>query len=97
MTERDVTADLRFLKRRGTTACRRDRAADKLTLVKAMLDAGFRITAYLPAWHWSRGARYDCLLLARRDNGFASKNGLDAQYRRARCSLPRDRPTHPST
>ncbi|OXI92463.1 hypothetical protein CFB41_35690 [Burkholderia sp. AU33803] len=80
MTERDVTADLlRFLKRRGTTTyVGAIVLADKLTLVKAMLDAGFRITAYLPAWHWSRGARYDCLLLARRDHGFASKNGLDA-------------------
>jgi len=80
MTERDVTGDLlRFLKRRGTTTyVGAIVLADKLTLVKAMLEAGFRITAYLPAWHWSRGARYDCLLLARRDNGFASKNGLDA-------------------
>ncbi|WP_244136349.1 hypothetical protein [Burkholderia sp. BCC0405] len=80
MTERDVAADLlRFLKRHGTTTyVGAIVLADKLTLVKTMLDAGFHITAYLPAWHWSRGARYDCLLLARRDDGFASKNGLDA-------------------
>ncbi|PCE27234.1 GNAT family N-acetyltransferase [Burkholderia ubonensis] len=52
--------------------------ADKLTLIKAMLELGFGMTAYLPAWHWHRGARYDCVLLARRQHEFANKNGLDA-------------------
>ena len=80
MTERDIAADLlRFLKHRSTTAyVGAIVLADKLMLIRTMLEAGFHITAYLPAWHWSRGARYDCVLLARRGSGFASTTGLDA-------------------
>ncbi|MGY4730734.1 GNAT family N-acetyltransferase [Burkholderia pyrrocinia] len=80
MTERDITADLlRFLKRRSTTPyIGAIVLADKLMLITAMLETGFCITAYLPAWHWNRGARYDCVLLARRSHNFANKNGLDA-------------------
>ncbi|WP_085963216.1 hypothetical protein [Burkholderia ambifaria] len=78
--ERDVTADLlRFLSRHCvTTYIGAIVLADKLTVIKAMLKAGFHVTAYLPAWHWSRGARYDCVLLARRGRDCANKNGLDA-------------------
>ncbi|RQR44369.1 hypothetical protein DIE19_35905 [Burkholderia sp. Bp9126] len=80
MTERDIAADLlRFLKHRNTTAyVGAIVLADKSILIRTMLENGFRITAYLPAWHWSRGARYDCVLLARRGPDFASKTGLDA-------------------
>lgn len=77
----DVIGDLhRFLARHGGSQQYVGAIvlADKLDLVKAMLEIGFAMTAYLPAWHWHRGARYDCVLLARREHGFANKNGLDA-------------------
>ncbi|KGX48446.1 GNAT family N-acetyltransferase [Burkholderia pseudomallei] len=79
MTERNIATDLlRFLKRRSKSAyVGAIVLADKLMLIRIMLEAGFRITAYLPAWHWSRGARYDCVLLVRRGSGFASRNELD--------------------
>ncbi|MGU7816806.1 GNAT family N-acetyltransferase [Burkholderia sp. AW49-1] len=79
MTELDIAADLlRFLKRHDTHAyVGAIVLADKSTLIRTMLETGFRITAYLPAWHWSRGARYDCVLLARRGPGLPAKNGMD--------------------
>lgn len=79
-TELDVTADLlRFLNRHSVaTYIGAIVLADKLTLIKAMLETGFQITAYLPAWHWSRGTRYDCVLLARHGHDCSNKNGLDA-------------------
>jgi len=40
--------------------------ADKRRLSEEMQRVGFRVTAYLPAWHHERGRRYDCLMLARR-------------------------------
>ncbi len=41
--------------------------ADKTTLIASMLRMGFEIAAYLPAWHWENGMRFDCLLLVWRD------------------------------
>ena len=39
--------------------------ADKAELIRALAVCGFEIVAYLPAWHWSGGYRYDCVQLAR--------------------------------
>lgn len=51
--------------------------ADKQELVARMLDIGFKITAYLPAWFFLPGCRYDCVMLvfdrrvvALENNGF---------------------------
>ncbi|GGY10963.1 hypothetical protein [Paludibacterium paludis] len=40
--------------------------ADKHQLTRRMLAMGFAITAYLPAWYWREGARFDALMLVRR-------------------------------
>jgi hypothetical protein len=37
--------------------------ADKLDFQGALEEAGFRVSAYLPAWHLQNGIRYDCKLL----------------------------------
>lgn len=39
---------------------------DKNDFIKGLVDAGFEITAYLPAWYLSLDGRYDCLLMVRR-------------------------------
>lgn len=39
---------------------------DKAEFIAQLVDVGFEITAYLPAWHWQEGGRYDCVLLVRR-------------------------------
>jgi hypothetical protein len=41
--------------------------SDKVELLRAMLEMGFEITAYLPAWYLHQDARYDCVVLARRN------------------------------
>jgi GNAT superfamily N-acetyltransferase len=38
---------------------------DKRDFIENLLDAGFELTAYLPAWYRERSARYDCVLMAR--------------------------------
>ncbi|KTC37721.1 hypothetical protein AO265_21740 [Pseudomonas sp. ABAC61] len=37
--------------------------ADKLELFGGLMQQGFAMTAYLPAWHLQGGARYDCITL----------------------------------
>lgn len=37
--------------------------ADKQALIAHMLEIGFKITAYLPAWFFLSGCRYDCVML----------------------------------
>jgi hypothetical protein len=39
---------------------------DKTEFVRVLCEAGFAVTAYLPAWHLQNGVRYDCVLLTRR-------------------------------
>jgi hypothetical protein len=38
---------------------------DKNELIERLVDAGFEVTAYLPAWYLHRNGRYDCVLMAR--------------------------------
>jgi N-acetylglutamate synthase-like GNAT family acetyltransferase len=40
--------------------------ADKTVFQQALGRGGFAMTAYLPAWHFQSGARYDCILMTRR-------------------------------
>lgn len=71
--------------------------ADKAELIRALAGCGFEIVAYLPAWHWSGGCRYDCVQLARRlytgqptAQDFADLlSGLQAEFRS--CPLVRER------
>ena len=37
--------------------------ADKAVIQGTLLKQGFKITAYLPAWHLQNGVRYDCVML----------------------------------
>jgi hypothetical protein len=54
--------------------------ADKAELIRTMLDRGFEITAYLPAWHCHEGARYDCLMLVKRQwQGTLAANGFESE------------------
>ena len=39
---------------------------DKTEFIEKLVDAGFEVTAYLPAWYLHQGGRYDCVLLVRR-------------------------------
>jgi Acetyltransferase (GNAT) family len=39
---------------------------DKNEFIERLVDAGFEITAYLPAWYLNHGGRYDCVLMVRR-------------------------------
>lgn len=39
---------------------------DKSEFIKRLAEAGFGITAYLPAWYLNHGGRYDCVLMVRR-------------------------------
>jgi RimJ/RimL family protein N-acetyltransferase len=38
--------------------------ADKLPMIQALIDCGFQVTAYLPAWHKAGQFRYDCVQLS---------------------------------
>ncbi|WP_175964436.1 GNAT family N-acetyltransferase [Burkholderia pyrrocinia] len=53
--------------------------ADKIRLIRAMLQMGFDITAYLPAWHWHNGMRYDCVMLVKCTFNAPNRNGFDAE------------------
>lgn len=53
--------------------------SDKSELIRGMLQNGFVMTAYLPAWHLHGNARYDCAMLVRHDFPYApEKHGFDA-------------------
>ena len=55
--------------------------ADKAELIQRMVEMGFKITAYLPAWCWYQKARYDCLMLVK--SQFAEQpamNGLESSF-----------------
>lgn len=39
---------------------------DKSEFIEKLIDAGFEVTAYLPAWYLYQKGRYDCLLMVRR-------------------------------
>jgi hypothetical protein len=39
---------------------------DKSEFIEKLADAGFEVTAYLPAWCLHQGGRYDCVLMVRR-------------------------------
>jgi N-acetylglutamate synthase-like GNAT family acetyltransferase len=54
--------------------------SDKVELVRAMLEMGFEITAYLPAWYLHQNARYDCVMLVRRNfSQTPDKRGFGAE------------------
>ena len=54
--------------------------ADKAELIRTMLDTGFEITAYLPAWHCHEGTRYDCVMLVKRQRqGTLATNGFESE------------------
>ncbi|TDA47810.1 hypothetical protein [Burkholderia pyrrocinia] len=53
--------------------------ADKVKLIRSMLQTGFKITAYLPAWHWQEDTRYDCLMLVKRNFIVPNRNGFDSE------------------
>ncbi|WDD91345.1 GNAT family N-acetyltransferase [Burkholderia sp. FERM BP-3421] len=56
-----------------------DVLAHNVVLIQAMLNLGFGITAYLPAWHWHQGRRYDCVRLVRQRFDTINMNGFDTQ------------------
>lgn len=39
---------------------------DKIEFIAKLVDSGFELTAYLPAWYLHHGGRYDCVLMVRR-------------------------------
>jgi hypothetical protein len=39
---------------------------DKNDLIEKLVENGFEISAYLPAWYQHAGARYDCVLMVRK-------------------------------
>lgn len=56
---------------------------DKVSLIKAMLEMGFSITAYLPAWYAEENTRYDCAMLVKRHVRCQPKNhGFDKEIKK---------------
>jgi hypothetical protein len=62
--------------------------ADKAELIRTMLDTGFEITAYLPAWHCHERARYDCVMLVKRQRqGTLATNGFESEIDQLNAGL----------
>jgi hypothetical protein len=81
-TEADVAQGiLHFVSsHRGAAHISAQVLADKAELIRTMLYIGFVITGYLPAWHWHEGARYDCVMLVKRQReDTPSRNGLESE------------------
>jgi GNAT superfamily N-acetyltransferase len=46
--------------------------ADKVAVIRALIESGFELCAYLPAWYREGQRRYDCVQLARRQYSSAA-------------------------
>jgi GNAT superfamily N-acetyltransferase len=67
---------------------------DKKDFIRRLVDLGFEVTAYLPAWYSSQGARFDCVLMVKaefasepvdhgtRDEVLQFRQGLNAQIQK---------------
>ncbi|MFC5474745.1 hypothetical protein [Paraherbaspirillum soli] len=80
-TEWEICADLEAFAARDRTIAYMGAyiLADKVELIRKMLETGFVITAYLPAWHLHRNSRYDCVMLVKRSfSKIPEKRGFDA-------------------
>jgi GNAT superfamily N-acetyltransferase len=61
----------------GFTGVRHSRMtvlADKSEFIAELMSSGFRITAYLPAWLYRDGSRFDCVLMVR--SSFAERPAM---------------------
>ncbi len=62
--------------------------ADKTALIERLTRHGFEAVAYLPAWYWLDGGRFDCVLMARRrSRGEPAAYGLSVVVDRFREGL----------